>query len=121
MTVIGALSSFRELGHHTWIVRHPTPARRWVCLIGRDPNTLLTRRRGLSVGRHDRCQQRHHTLAHHCQICFGTCLKPMYVSRNKQLNPHVGSELRYIRVKSGQEIQRVKYRAFLITLMAING
>jgi len=32
--------------------------------------------------------------------CYGTCLKPMYVSRNKQLKPHVGSESRDIRVNS---------------------
>jgi hypothetical protein len=60
MTVIGALSPFRELGH-AWIVRRLTPARGSACLIGRDPSTLLARRRDLSVGRHDRCPERHHT------------------------------------------------------------
>ena len=44
---VGAHSSFRELGH-TGIVRHPTPARRRVCLLGPDPSALLTRRRGLT-------------------------------------------------------------------------
>jgi enoyl-CoA hydratase len=37
---------------HAWIVTPPTPAKRWACLIGPDPSTLLLRRRGLSVGRH---------------------------------------------------------------------